>query len=155
MHLDSLSRRAFSAMLYALAWVKPLPAAEYFRKAVWFEKQQGSDKPIEREGSLMLDRNDKLLAFSSQDVKRMEVPLDAISNLVYERAKRPRYAAGLLFAWPLLFTKTKKHFLTVQYKDASGEGQYALFQLHKENFREVLAAIEAATDSKVERLEEN
>ncbi len=150
-----ISRRGFALMVCAMATVSRLPAAEYFRKTVWFEKQDGSDKPIQHEGSLLIDRDASTLAFSAQERQRLEVPFAAMSNLIYERAKRPRYGVGLLLAWPLLFTKTKKHFLTVQYKDNAGEGRYVLFQLHKENFREVLAAIEAATDMKVERLEEN
>ncbi|MCU0227036.1 MAG: hypothetical protein MUF01_05315 [Bryobacterales bacterium] len=154
MSMPLISRRGFAFAALALTQVRPVAAAEYFRKTTWFEKQEGSDKPVDHEGSLMLDRDARVLAFSAQERKRMDLPLASITNVVYERAKRPRYGVGLLLAWPLLFTKTKKHFLTVQYKDNAGEGRYALFQLHKDNFREVLAALEAATDIKVERLEE-
>lgn len=82
------------------------------------------------------------------------MPTDSVTNAVYERASKPRYAAGLLLAWPLLFTKSKQHYLTLQYKADSGEGRYAVFHLDKGNFREVLAATEAAIGKKVERSEE-
>jgi hypothetical protein len=55
----------------------------------------------------------------------------------------------LLLAWPLLFTKSKAHWLKVQQ-----DGAYAMFRLDKGNYREVLAATEAATGLKVERQEE-
>jgi hypothetical protein len=60
----------------------------------------------------------------------------------------------MLVAWPLLFTKSKKHWLTFQYSDASGTGQYAIIRLDKSNFREALATVEAETGKKVERTEE-
>jgi hypothetical protein len=55
-------------------------------------------------------------------------------NAVYERTSTPRYAAGLFLAWPLLFTKEKKHFVTFQYKDSSSDGKYAIFQLTSQGF---------------------
>jgi hypothetical protein len=156
MNLSNSSRRTILRAAAAAVFVPHcLRANEHFEKTVWFEKIPGSDKPKDLEGSLQLDRSRKTIRFFSQNTKRLEIDLDTVSNLVYERAKRPRYAAGLLFAWPLLFTKTKKHYFTVQFKDDAGEGQYALFQLHKKNYREVLAAFEAASGIRVERLEES
>ena len=78
----------------------------------------------------------------------LQIPAAQVSNIVYERASRPRYAAGLLLAWPLLFTKSKQHFLTVQH------GDYSVFKLDKNDYRQVLAAVEAATGRKIERQEE-
>ena len=77
------------------------------------------------------------------------IPLASVRTLIYERSSKPRYAVGLLIAWPLLFTKSKQHYLTVQH--ASG---YGVFQLPKGSYMEVLAAMEAATGKHVERHEE-
>lgn len=77
----------------------------------------------------------------------LTITSDTISSALYERAALPRDG------W-LEFTKEKKHFLTIQYKEKD-EGRYALFQLDKENFREVLAAMEAALGKTVERSEEH
>jgi hypothetical protein len=150
----AFTRRAF-AVAIGLAVAPVLRAADYFEKAKYFERQEGSDKPKDLDGKLMLNRESKRIVFFAQNTSRLEIPLESITNIVYERAKRPRYGVGLIFAWPLLFTKTKKHYLTIQFKDAEGQGQYALFQLDKGNYREVLAALEAASGTKVERLEEN
>ncbi len=152
---QTLTRRTFTVAVFALAVGPTLSAAEYFQKTIWFEKKEGTDKPKDLEGNLQLDRDSKRILFFSENTKRTEIPLDGVTNLVYERAKSPRYLAGLLVAWPLFFTKNKKHFFTIQYKDEKGEGRYALFQLHKSNYRDVLAAFEAASGHKVERLEEN
>jgi hypothetical protein len=45
----------------------------------------------------------------------------------------------ILLAWPLLFTKGKKHYLTIQ---GAGE-EFAIFRLHKGNVRNVLAVAES------------
>jgi hypothetical protein len=79
----------------------------------------------------------------------LRIPLSSVRTLIYERSSKPRYAAGLLIAWPLLFTKSKQHYLTVQH--ATG---YGVFQLPKGSYMEVLAAMEAATGKHVERHEE-
>lgn len=74
-----------------------------------------------------------------------------LTNLVYERTSRPRYVSGLLLAWPLLFTKGKKHFLTIQYKNAD-KGEFVILHLDKNNYQPILAAAEAATGVKVEKM---
>ena len=72
-----------------------------------------------------------------------------VSKLIYERTKKPRYSAGLLLAWPLLFTKEKQHYITVQ-----AEGKYAFIKVHKGRYRAVIAALESSSGMEVERLEE-
>lgn len=79
----------------------------------------------------------------------LKIPLESVTGIVYERAAKPRYALGLLVAWPLLFTKGKQHYLTVQHQDG-----YALFRLPKGKHREIVAALEAATGHHAEWHEE-
>lgn len=115
--------------------------------------QGANGKGAKEEGRLVVDAGAKTLAFNSHDTAELTVPFDKVTHLVYEKASKPRYAAGLLLAWPLLFTKSKQHFLTVQYKEGD-TGKYAVFHLSKNNYREVLASTEAATGQKIEREEE-
>lgn len=77
----------------------------------------------------------------------------SITSMVYERANKRRYVAGLLLTWPLLFVRSKQHYLTLQYTE-DGIGKFALFRLDKGNFRQVLAAAETATRKPVKREEE-
>lgn len=111
---------------------------------------QGEKGKREREGGrLIIHSAGKHIVFQSGDRTEMDVPFDRVTHLVYEKASKPRYAAGLLLAWPLLFTKSKQHFLTVQYRQGD-EGKYA----SEGNYREVLASTEAATGQKIDRDEE-
>lgn len=124
----------------------------HFGDAEYYEKVTGHDKPRTVKGSIVFDSNAKNIRFLSKDPTQLEVPYAGITNIVYERAAKPRYALGLLVAWPLLFTKSKKHYMTIQYKAPDGQGQYAVFRLDKSNFQAALATAEAQTGIKVERI---
>ena len=115
---------------------------------------KNDDKMQEVEGTLHSDARARHVRFDTGGRAAFEVPYDRIRSLLYERAAKPRYAAGLLLAWPLLFTKSKKHFLTIQYADASGQGKFEIVRLDKNNFSMALATLEADTGVKVERTEE-
>jgi sporulation protein YlmC with PRC-barrel domain len=106
------------------------------------------------EGILVSDTKAKQVSFDSGGSLPFQIPFDKIKAIHYERSATPRYAAGVLIAWPLLFTKSKQHFLTIQYVEASGEGKFQIVRLDKNNFRTALDTIEADTGVKVERSEE-
>ena len=84
----------------------------------------------------------------------MQIAFGSIKSIRYERTARPNYAAGLLVAWPLLFTKTKQHFVTIHYVDGSGTGQFVVVRLDKSNVRGALDALEADSGIRIERIEE-
>ena len=108
-------------------------------------------KADEIEGELAIDKQNGGIRFLSKGSELVKVEKPQVTSLLYERTSRPRYVSGLLLAWPLLFTKGKKHFLTIQYKNSAGQGEFALLHLDKSNYQAILAAIEAATGVKVER----
>jgi hypothetical protein len=124
---------------------------EYLKSVQQAEKTKG--EPVK--GALFLDSAKKSIEFLDKDgATTFAIPNSAIRSLHYERTSRPRYAEGLLIAWPLLFTKSKKHYLTIQYTDAGGEGHFAILHLDKSNYQQILAATEAQTGLKVDREEE-
>jgi hypothetical protein len=105
-------------------------------------------------GMLISDTNAKQLSFDANGSLPFQIGFDKIRSLTYERASQPRYAAGLLIAWPLLFTKSKQHYLTVQYTDGAGGGKFQIVRLDKNNAQAALNTIEADTGIKIERTEE-
>ena len=134
-------------MRLAIAFVltATLLAGANFNDVKYLSPRDG-EKAKSVDGSLTVENG--VLAFDGKGESWVVAKVQ-ITNLVYERASRPRYKTGLLLAWPLLFTKGKKHFLTIQHG-----GEYKIMQLDKGNFRDALAAVEATTGVKVERLEE-
>jgi hypothetical protein len=139
-------------------------SAQTFKGINYLYRADDQTKPVLVLGALTFDTASKSVKFGSvarskkqirEDFPEvdLEIKADALSSALYERASKPRYGWGMLVSWPLLFTKEKKHFLTLQYKE-NGGGRYAVFQLDKNNFREVLAATEATLGKTVERSEE-
>jgi hypothetical protein len=116
--------------------------------------ERGQTKSRQVEGSLRFDATAKALLFTAKDGKDiLSTSYASIRALNYERAATPRYWSGIFLIHMLLFTREKKHFLTIQY-GAESSGQYALLRLDKNNFRHVLAMLESETGKKVNWIEE-
>ena len=94
-------------------------------------------------------KHETRLFFETRNTAFYEAGYPSLTKLIYERTKKPRYSAGLLLAWPLLFTKEKQHYLTFESK-----GSYAFVKMHKSQFRAAVATLEATSGRDVERLVE-
>ena len=143
----ALGSFAFSAGL-------PQRGAAEFKDVEYIFKPPGQEKGKAVKGVLAFDSGAKAIRFNSKGGAQFDIPYTRVSGLLYERTSKPRYGLGLLVAWPLLFTKSKKHYLTIQYKQPDGQGQFAILHLDKGHFQEILATAEAQTRLKVERTEE-
>ena len=107
-------------------------------------------------GVFRIDGNSKEIQFLGKgSAPAVSIKMDNIKSILYERTAKPRYAEGLLIAWPLLFTKSKSHYLTIQYNDEKEGSQYAIIRLDKSNYRDALASIEAGTGKQVQRSEQS
>lgn len=114
-------------------------------------KSKDGKKAEEFDSALEINKESGEILVTEKKGGTLKIAKSQMTKIIYERASKPRYAAGLLLAWPLLFTKSKKHFLTIQYKEGE-KGEFALLRLDKNNYQAVVAAVEAATGIKVENL---
>ena len=64
------------------------------------------------------------------------------------------YTEAILISPFFLFSKTKKHFLTVQYTDERGDGKFMMLHMDKSNAEDIVNTAEAQTGQKVTREEE-
>ncbi|HSW50691.1 MAG TPA: hypothetical protein VLH09_10980 [Bryobacteraceae bacterium] len=80
----------------------------------------------------------------------IEIPYDRINLLEYGQQAGRRYLLALAISPLLLFSKSRKHFMTVSFKDEAGQQQAMVFQVDKRDVRAVLAGLEARTGLKVE-----
>jgi hypothetical protein len=121
-----------------------------FDKAVYIKPVEGS-KGQAIPGVLRFDSTSKEMQFvKTSGPPALSVKYEAIKGLLYENTAKPRYAAGLVVA-PLVFTKSKKHYLTIDYIDVAGTPRYAIIHLDKSNYQEALTRAESETGKKVER----
>ena len=95
----------------------------------------------------------EVLLFETRKVG-LEVPYDRINLLEYGQQAGRRYLLALAISPLLLLSKSRKHFLTVSFKDEAGLQQAMVFQIDKSDVRAVLAGLEARTGLKVDYLDD-
>jgi hypothetical protein len=136
------------AALVCLTLVTGLGAAvkfdkvEYMPPKVAGEKQNGN--PVK--GQISFDKDKKLVVFQDEKSQAVvTIPYAKIKSMLYEKTSKPRYAKAILLSPFFLFTKSKKHFLTIQYTDDAGAGKFSVFHLDKGNARDIINSAEAET----------
>ena len=119
-------------------------------------KTEGKKKSAEPvKGHVIFDKEKKAVEF--QDAKGqiiVTIPYDKIKSLLYEKTSKPRYAEAILVSPFFLFSKTKKHFLSIQYADANGAGAFCMLHMDKSNATDIVNTAEAETGKHIERTEE-
>jgi hypothetical protein len=112
---------------------------------------QGEKNTDEVDATLVLQQ-DRLVVRSPKLPQQREVEYRFITRATSSHSSRPKYlAAGAAavvlgpLALPMLFMKSKKHWLVVQ----SG-AQGIVLRLDKSNYREVIAAFERRSGRKVD-----
>lgn len=136
--------------LVSVCMARPVSAQRLYEGIQYLKPApRGEERAKPINGVLRFDGSHHQFAFYAKDGTALTVPYDEIWKLLYERTSRPKYLSGLMAAWPLLF-KGRKHFLTIQYADAGETGQFAVFQLNKDKYREILDVCEKDTGKKIE-----
>ncbi len=125
--------------------------AEYLQATSTGQKKAGESV----KGTLVFDPEKKSVGFLHESGSpALTIQFDAIKNMTYEKASKPRMAEAVLISPLFLLSNSKKHYLTFQYTDESGQSKYAIIHLNKKNAREAVACAEAQTGKKVEQIDE-
>jgi hypothetical protein len=121
----------------------------------------GAKKAVE--GILDVD-NEKELRFEfklNKSDKVYSIPYDRIVDIEYGQKAGRRVGAAIATAVLLspiglflLFSKKRKHFVTIGYKDAEDKEQVAVFELGKDIVRTTLPILEARSGKKIEYQDE-
>jgi hypothetical protein len=80
----------------------------------------------------------------------VRVAFQRVNTLEYGQNVSRRYAAAILISPILLLSKTRKHYVTMDYVDAEGKQQVLVFRVEKGDIRSVLASLQARTGRRVE-----
>ena len=100
------------------------------------------------EGTLSA-KDEKLCTFTFSGGK-LEIPYDRINDLEYGQKAGRRLGVAIAITWMALFSKKRKHFLTIGYTDENDKQQAAVFELGKNTVRVTLASLEARSGRKVD-----
>ncbi len=110
----------------------------------------------------MGDDNDLKFEFElNKSNKTYTIPYKQIIDIEYGQKAGRRVGAAIATAVLLspvglflLFSKKRKHFVTIGYKDAEGKEQVAVFELGKDLVRTTLPILEARSGKKIEYQDE-
>jgi hypothetical protein len=86
-----------------------------------------------------------------------DIPYKEITSLAYGQHAGRRVGAAIgwgvttlgIMALPILFSKKRRHYLTIEYKDAKGTEQAAIFQIGKEAICPTITTLEVRSGEKV------
>lgn len=102
--------------------------------------------PQDTEGVLDL-RNEAALKFTSPKGS-FEIPYDTVSTVEFGQKAGRRLGLAIALTPLALFSKKRRHFLSVGYKDAEGKNQGVVLELSKGLPRTVISILEARTGVK-------
>jgi hypothetical protein len=90
-----------------------------------------------------------LFLFQTKGVT-IQIPYDKINVLEYGQRVSRRYAEAVLLSPVFLLSKTRKHYLTVEFTDDRGKQQAMVFLVSKNDVRSLLVILEAKSGRRIE-----
>jgi hypothetical protein len=97
-----------------------------------------------------LSTTDSQILIFSYDGKRFGVPYERINLLEYGQNVSRRLAEAIIISPLFLLSKSRKHFLTVGYRDDNDQQQAMVFRVSKKDVRALLVSLEARTGLRVQ-----
>lgn len=94
-------------------------------------------------------QDEKVFVFEYQGGK-LTIPYDRVNDLEYGQKAGRRIGLAIVVSPLLLFSKKRKHFLTIGYTDDNDKQQAGVFELGKNIVRVTLASLEARTGKKID-----
>jgi hypothetical protein len=94
--------------------------------------------------------DDQTLRFTAEKNSPIEIPYASISELEYGQKAGRRVGVAIMVSPLALFSKKRKHYLTISYKDAAAKDQAAVFELGKDIVRTTLKIIETRSGKDVQ-----
>ncbi len=81
-------------------------------------------------------KDEKIFIFESGK-ERVQIPYDKVDSLEYGQKAGRRVGVAFVVNPIFIFSKKRRHFLTLGYTDADGKQQAAVFELGKDIVREI------------------
>ena len=101
------------------------------------------------EGTLATSDPEKLLFIAEKGGGIVEIPWKRIDEAEYGQKVGRRWKTAIFLSPAALFSKGRKHYLTISYKDKAGEMQSAVFELGKDLVRTTLTVVETRSGRKI------
>ncbi len=142
-------RRSICLLLVLLILTQPFLAAVRGNKAMYVG---GTVKGIPEKTMGTFDVSGETLAVfrSGKGETLAEIPFNKITSLEYGQKAGRRVGVAIAVTWLALFSKKRKHFLTIGFTDQQSQKQGVVLELAKGTVRPTLTVLETKTGQKVE-----
>jgi hypothetical protein len=100
-------------------------------------------------GGFINTRGEDIFLFQAKGVT-VQIPYDKINAVEYGQRVSRRYAEAVLISPVFLLSKTRKHYLTVEFTDDRGKQQAMVFLVGKADVRSLLVILEAKSGRRIE-----
>lgn len=105
------------------------------------------------EGRLNTSEEEVVTFIPDSNARMVTIPYKAITSLEYGQKAGRRVGVAILISPLALFSKKRKHFLTIAYTE-NGKPQAGIFELGKDVVRTTLKVIEVRSGQKIEYQDE-
>jgi hypothetical protein len=149
------ARGARVAAVLCLAALTLVPASS--AQSLTFNKTRYSSLKQPKEAGVVLTITDSKILVNSKEADgiALEIPFSSIDTMSYEVAARHRVTEGAMLGSLLLMTtKTKSHWLDIEYREGDAK-QLTTLRLDKSEYQQVIATLEAKTGKKIATLNAN
>lgn len=106
------------------------------------------DLPEATEGTMDIKQPEKMVFYSGKG--EFEIPYKSVKTLEYGQKAGRRVGVAIVITVWALFSKKRKHFLTIGYDDAQGNPQGVVLEIAKGRAKTFITVIEARSGKKVE-----
>jgi hypothetical protein len=89
------------------------------------------------------------MVFTGEKGGTVQVPWLTVQSIEYGQRVSRRWKTALFLTPWAVFSKGRKHMVTVTYKDATGTEQAAVFEFGKDVYRTALAALKAKSGQQI------
>ncbi len=143
-----MTKKGFCLVLLYLMGTNLIAGNEMYFKNVEIRTSFGSAEQGNN-GALVVD-SDEIRFVDNKGREYFSIPTNSVNDLFYSRVSGRRIGAAILVTPLLLFSKGKKHYLTIGFDNKKDMVGAVEFKLHKSNYRGILRAVEAVSDVTVE-----
>ncbi|MEO8360276.1 MAG: hypothetical protein ABI672_09625 [Vicinamibacteria bacterium] len=140
-----MTHRAVSFAVF-IAFMTSLAVPVYAVKKGQAKFMGGTIKSIAEKAEGPIDlTNEKRLTFFPKNSAVLEIPWDRVSQLEYGQNVARRWRSAILLSPLALFSKSRKHFITITYQDQNKAEQAVVLEFDNDDIRMVLASLKART----------
>ena len=94
-------------------------------------------------------KGEESLVFAPRGTAPVQIPWSGIEEVEYGQKVGHRVKTAILLSPLALFSKNRRHYVTLAWKDAEGRDQAAVFEFDKDDIRPALASIRARSGREV------